>query len=46
MPNMMAAIGIQVAPSVENNEEQKFRNSILCRMSQSLADAHWSTAVR
>ena len=40
MPNVMAALGIQVAPSVENNEEQKFHNSIPCTMPQSLADSH------
>jgi len=38
MPNVMAALGIQVAPSVENDEERKFHNSIPCTMPQSLAD--------
>ena len=30
MPNVMAAVGIQVPPSVENDEKRKFRNSIPC----------------
>jgi len=46
MPNVMAALVIQVAPSVENYEEQKFHNSIPCTMPQSLADAHCSSAVQ
>jgi len=32
MRNVMAAVGILVAPSVENDEERKFRNSIPCAM--------------
>jgi len=28
MPNVLATLGIQVAPSVENNEKRKFRNFI------------------
>jgi len=35
-----------VAPSVENDEEQKFHNAIPCTMPQSLADAHCSSAVQ
>ena len=46
MHNVMAALGILVAPSVENDEERKFHNSILCTMLQSLADAHCSSAVQ
>ena len=32
MPNVMAVLGIYMAPSVENDEEQKFYNSIPCTM--------------
>ena len=46
MPNVMAALEIYVAPSVENDEEQKFRNSIPCTTPQSLVDAHCSSAVQ
>jgi len=46
MPNVMAALGIEVAPSVENDEERKFHNSISCTMPQSLADIHFSSAVQ
>ena len=46
MPYVMAALGIQVTPSVENDEEQKFHNSIPCTMPQSMADAHCSSAVQ
>jgi len=28
MPNVLATLGIQVAPSVENNEKRKFRSFI------------------
>jgi len=45
MPNMMATVGIQVAPSVENAEE-KFHNSIPSTTPQSLAHAHCSSAVQ
>jgi len=42
MPNVMAAL-----PNVGGaNEERKFRNSVACRMPQSLADAHCSRAVQ
>jgi len=37
---------IQVAPSVEHDEEWKFRNSFPCTMPQSLANAHCSGAVQ
>jgi len=30
MPNVMASLGILMAPSVENDEERKFRNYIPC----------------
>jgi len=46
MSNVMATLGIQVAPSVENKDERKFRNSIPCTMPQSLAEAHPSSAVQ
>jgi len=41
MSNVMAALNlkIQVAPSVENDEEGKFHNSIPWAMPQTLADA-------
>ena len=45
MLNVMAALGIQVVPSVEN-DERKFHNSIPCTMPQSLADAYCSSAVQ
>jgi len=45
MPNVMVALGIWVAPSVKNDEERVFRNSIPCTMPQSLANAHCSRAV-
>jgi len=38
MPNVMAALRIQVAPSVENDEERKFRIFFLATTPQSLAD--------
>jgi len=40
MPNVMAALGIYVAPSVQNEEERNFRrpNSVPCSTPQSLAD--------
>jgi len=46
MPNVMAAIRIQVVPSVENDEKQKFYNSIPCTTPQSLADTHCSSTVQ
>jgi len=46
MPIVMAACGIQVATSVENDEEQKFRNSISCTMPQSLVDARHTARIR
>jgi len=46
MSNVMGTLGIQVAPSIENDEEWKFRNSIPCTMPQSLADAHCSSIVQ
>jgi len=46
MPNVMAALGIQVAPSVENVEDRKFRNSIPCTTPQSLANAHCLSTVQ
>jgi len=46
MHNVMAALEILVAPSVENNEERKFRNFIPCTTPQSLAHAHCSSAVQ
>jgi len=46
MPNVMAALKIQLAPSVENDEERKFRNSIPCTMPQCLAGAHCPSAVQ
>jgi len=30
MPNVMAALEIWVTPSVENDDERKFRNSVPC----------------
>ena len=46
MPNVTAALGIYVEPSVENDEARQFRNSIPCTMPQSLANAHCSGAVQ
>jgi len=46
MPNMMAALGIYVAPSVENDEEWQLHNSIPCTTPHSLADPHRSSAVQ
>jgi len=38
MSNVMAAFGIQVAPSVEIDQEPKFPKSIPCTTVQSLVD--------
>jgi len=38
----MTTLRIYVAPSVKNDDERKFHNSIPCTMLQSLADAHCS----
>jgi len=41
MPNVMVAL----FENFENDEEQKFGNSIPCTTPKSLADAHCSSAV-
>jgi len=46
MPNVMAALGIYVAPSVENDEERNFRKSIPCTTPKTLAGAHCLSAVQ
>jgi len=46
MPNVMAAVGIYLAPFVDNDEERKFCNSIPCTTSQTLGDARCSSAVQ
>jgi len=46
MLNVIASLGILMAPSVENDEERKFRNCIPCTMPQSLAHTHSSSAVQ
>jgi len=46
MHNVMATLEIYVTPSVENDEERKFHNSIPCTMLQSLAYTHCWSAVQ